>query len=156
MRCAIVRLPTIEVRTIFTLSGAIARLDSRLRLWSLIAWCVAWLVVAWAMLDPSPPPVDIVSDKVIHFASFVVVSFAALAFCRSDRQLAAAGMLCAVAGVGLEIGQYFVPSRVFEWGDMAANLGGTVLGILLAALVLRGLRWLGWPPESRRAARSAV
>ena len=108
------------------------------------------------MLDPSPPPVKGVSDKIIHFASFFVVSFAAIAFCRSDRQLAWAGILCAVAGVGLEVGQYFIPSRAFEWGDIAANLGGTVVGILLAALALRGLRWLGWPLQPRRAARSAV
>lgn len=108
------------------------------------------------MLDPSPPVVRAVSDKAIHFASFVAVSFATIAFCRSDRQLAAAGMLCAVAGVGLEIGQYFVPGRAFEWGDIAANLGGTVTGVLLAALVLRGLNWLGWPSEQRRAARGAA
>jgi len=97
-----------------------------------------------------------VSDKAIHFASFVAVSFAAIAFCRSGRQLALTGFVCASAGVALEVAQYFIPTRGFEWADMAANLGGTVTGILLAALALRGLRWLGWPPEPRRAARSAA
>lgn len=125
-----------------------------MRLWSLVAWCLAWLVVAWAMLDPSPPSLRGVSDKAVHFASFFVVSVAAIAFCRDHRQLAAAGIVCAVAAVGLEVAQYFIPSRAFEWGDIAANLGGTVTGILLAAVVLRGLRWLGWPPAMGRAVRS--
>lgn len=103
------------------------------------------------MLDPSPPLVGAVSDKALHFLSFCAVSFAAVAFCRSSVQLAMAGIVCAVAGVGFEIAQYFMPPRGFEWGDIAANLGGTVAGILLAALALRGLRKLGWP--SRRGPR---
>ncbi len=139
------------MRTITAFSGHFARLDERLRCWSFVGWCIAWLVVAWAMLDPSPPLVGAVSDKALHFLSFCAVSFAAVAFCRSSVQLAMAGIVCAVAGVGFEIAQYFMPPRGFEWGDIAANLGGTVAGILLAALALRGLRKLGWP--SRRGPR---
>ena len=147
------------MRTITAYSGQFVRLDERLRFWSFIGWCIAWLVVAWAMLDPSPPLIGAVSDKTIHFLSFCAVSFAAVAFCRSSVQLAMAGVVCAVAGVGFEIAQYFMPPRGFEWGDIAANLGGTVTGILLAALALRGLRKLGWPTRRGlrgRPARSAV
>jgi VanZ family protein len=127
-----------------------------LRFWSLLGWLAVWLVVAWAMLDPAPPMVRAVSDKAIHFACFVAVSFAAVAFCRADRQLALTGFLCVVAGVGLEIAQYFVPGRAFEWVDMAANIGGAFTGTALAALALRGLRRLGWPTVLRRTLRGIV
>jgi VanZ family protein len=127
-----------------------------LRFWTFLGWCLAWLVVAWAMLDPAPPAIKAVSDKTIHFLSFVAVSFAAVAFCRSGKQLAVAGVFCAVAGVGFETAQYFIPARSFEWGDIAANLGGTATGSLLAALALGVLQRLGWPPTRRRVARSAA
>ena len=127
-----------------------------MRFCSLIVWCIAWLVVAWAMLDPSPPQIKVVSDKTIHFASFFIVSFATIAFCRAGRELALAGAVCAVAAVGFETAQYFIPARAFEWGDIAANLGGTGSGILLAALSLHGLRRLGWPQRKGEPARNAA
>lgn len=117
-----------------------------------IGWCLAWLVVTWMMVDPAPPTLAIVSDKAIHFASFVAVSFAALAFCRSGRQLAAAGVFCALAGVGFELVHYAMPARAFELGDIAANVGGAVTGILLAALSLGFLQRLARPSRRRRAA----
>jgi VanZ family protein len=86
------------------------------------------------MLDPAPPPIPAGSDKLVHFTCFFAVSFAAIAFCRSARQFLQAGLFCAVAGVAFETGQYYIPSRQFEWADMAANLTGTVTGTLLQAL----------------------
>ena len=127
-----------------------------MRLWTFVGWCLAWLVVAWAMLDPAPPIVQAVSDKTIHFLSFVGISFGTVAFCRSAGQLAMAGAFCAVAGVGFETAQYFIPTRAFEWGDIAANLGGAITGILLAGLALGALQRLGWPGGQRRTARSAA
>jgi VanZ family protein len=152
------RAVSAEVRVISADRGGIARLDDRLRLWTFVGWCLAWLIVGWAMLHPAPPPIDAVSDKTIHFLSFCAVSFAAVAFCRSGRQLAMAGAFCAVAAVGFETAQYFIPARAFEWGDILANVGGTTTGILLAALVLGGLQRFGWPSGrgQRRPARSTA
>lgn len=95
------------------------------------------------MLDPSPPPIDEVSDKTLHFLGFVAVSFATLGFCRSLREFALAGLLCAATGVMLEFGQALVPSRAFEPGDIVANLSGATVGTLLAVTVfiLLQRRW---------------
>lgn len=102
------------------------------------------------MLDPAPPVPRIVSDKTLHFASFFVMSFAAIGFCRGFRQLLATGGLCLLAGVVLETAQLLVPSRGFEWADMAANLGGVLGGTLLAGLILAVLRRRR--PRRRRSA----
>jgi VanZ family protein len=115
----------------------------RLRALAFGGWCLAWLAVAWAMLHPAPPAMPGLSDKLVHFASFAAVSFATVSFCRRQRQFLVAGGFCAVAGIGFEVAQGFIATRRFEWGDVAANLGGTVLGLTLAMLVvglLRG-RW---------------
>lgn len=80
------------------------------------------------------------SDKLVHFLSFVAVSAAALAFCRTGRQLLLAGLFCGLAGIGLEVAQGFTATRLFEWGDVAANLGGTAVGLGSAFAVLALLR----------------
>lgn len=112
------------------------RRKTALRPLALIVWCLVWLGVAWAMLDPSPPKLQDVSDKSLHFASFFVMSLAAVGFCRSLRQLAAAALVCAVAGVAIEAAQLLVPSRNFQWSDIVANLSGTASGLVLAGLLL--------------------
>ena len=146
----------LRVRPISTDIGSAARLDDRLRFWTFVGWCLVWLALAWALLDPSPPAIRGVSDKTIHFLSFVAVSFAAVGFCRSGWQLALTGAFCAMAGAGLEAAQYVLPGRAFEWADMAANLGGAATGTLLAALSLSGLQRLGWPPRRPRRARGTT
>jgi VanZ family protein len=122
------------------LPDRLRQLDDRLRLAAFIGWCLIWATVVWVMVSPTPAPVQQLSDKLLHFASFAAISFAALSFCRSLRQLAAASLFCGVAGVLLELAHYFIPSRSFELADMAANLGGTAAGALLALLLLRPLQ----------------
>lgn len=106
-------------------------------------WCTAWLVIGWAMLHPAPPPLGGVSDKLVHFASFMLISFAAIAFCRTARALLGIAVVCAIAAVALELAQSWVPNRLTESGDMLANLAGVLAGTALAALVLAlvGRRW---------------
>jgi VanZ family protein len=123
-----------------------------LRLLAFLAWCAAWLGVVWAMLDPAPPPVGGLSDKVIHFLSFVAVSLATVTFCRTLRQFVLAGLWCVLAGIGLEVAQRLTATRRFEWADMAANLSGTAVGIVLAVLLLLVLQGR-WQAGRRRAGR---
>ncbi len=114
--------------------------DSGLRAVALALWVGAWAVIVWAMLDPAPPDLMGQSDKLVHFTGFLVISFAALGFCRGAGQLMAAGAVCLVAAVGLELAQGLVPSRTFEAADMLANLAGVATGIGAARL---GLACLG-------------
>jgi VanZ family protein len=127
-----------------------------LRLLAFLAWCAVWLGVVWAMLDPTPPPVGRVYDKAIHFASFLAVSLATVTFCRTLRQFALTGLWCVFAGIGLEVAQQLTATRHFEWADMAANLSGAALGLVLAVLlvmVLQGRWQAGRRGSERRRSR---
>ncbi len=107
-----------------------------LRAAALLLWLAAWAVVVWAMLDPAPLDLAGQSDKAVHFASFFLISFTSLAFCRSGGQLLAAGLVCLAAAFGLELAQGLVPSRTFEGADIVANLAGVATGMGLARLAL--------------------
>jgi VanZ family protein len=112
----------------------------RFRFFSFLGWCMVWLALIWAIIDPSPPPIPLGSDKVIHFTSFLAISLACVTFCRSAWQLGLATAFCAVAAVLLEVTHYVLPQRTFELADMAANLTGTAAGTLIALLLLRLLQ----------------
>jgi VanZ family protein len=116
------------------------RSDRGLRAAALVLWLAAWAVVTWAMLDPVPPDLAGQSDKLVHFASFFLISVTSLGFCRSRGQLLAAGLVCLTAAIGLELTQGLVPSRTFEAADMAANLVGVAAGMALAGLAVVRLR----------------
>ena len=109
----------------------------RFRFLSFVAWCMVWLALIWAIVDPSPKSIPLVSDKLIHFTSFFAISLASVTFCRSAWQLGLATAFCAVAAVLLEVTHYVIPQRSFELADMAANLLGTATGTLIALLLLR-------------------
>lgn len=121
----------------------------RFRFLSFAGWCAVWLALIWAIVDPSPKSIPIVSDKVIHFTSFLVISLASVTFCRSARQLGLATAFCAVAAVLLEATHYVLPHRSFELADMAANLAGTATGTLVALLLLRTLQRRLTPEAAR-------
>lgn len=87
------------------------------------------------MLDPSPPAINELSDKSLHFLSFFAVSLATIGFCRSVKEFLAAWLICALAGVALEFAQALIPTRAFEAGDIVANLSGAATGTLLALAV---------------------
>ena len=128
---------------ILTRPSTLHRRAERLRRLAFAGWCATWLVLAWLMLHPAPPQVAGVSDKLAHFLSFALISFATITFCRTARQFLLAGGFCAFAGVGLEVAQGFTAARLFEWADMVANLAGMATGITTAALLLLVLqgRW---------------
>jgi VanZ family protein len=127
----------------------IHRHDDRLRPWFFAGWCLIWLAVILAIVDPSPRPLHLVSDKVVHFASFFAISLASVTFCRTVRQLCFATAFCAVAAIALESTHYVLPQRSFELADMAANLSGMAAGALLVLVVLRTLL-RRWTPEAVR------
>jgi VanZ family protein len=125
-----------------------------LRLLAFLAWCAVWLGVVWAMLDPAPPTVGNVSDKLLHFASFLAMGLATGTFCRTLRQFLVAGLCCVLAGIGLEVAQQLTTTRRFEWADMAANLSGAVLGLVVAVLLVLLLQGR-WQARRRRASGEA-
>lgn len=104
------------------------------------------------MLDPAAPPLlPHLSDKLVHFVSFLAISLATIGFCRTLRQFLSAGGFCVVAGVALEVAQQLTSARRFEWRDMLANLSGTAVGLVAAMVLLLVLQGV-WQRRVRSAA----
>jgi VanZ family protein len=121
-------------------------------------WILGTLAVAVGSLLPASSP-EIraisalpVSDKVIHFSGYMVVAF--LAVCAEGR--ARAWKLCAglvAMGIALEFLQELVPGRSSEVLDAVADLGGVLLGLLLAIAASRGGAKQRSGPETVAAAK---
>lgn len=105
------------------------------------------LLATWLSLTPRPPRIEGLprdSDLVAHALMHVGVAGALwMGWPRHKPRVIAAALALAV---GLECGQIWVPGRVFEAGDLRANLAGAALGMLLAARI-------GLPAAARFARR---
>ncbi len=97
-------------------------------------WLTAMLlVVAGSTLPSVPDPASLPGDKWQHFLSYTVLAtLAMLSFAQRGRALVAA---LAMVGLGacIELVQYLLPWREFEWLDMLANTAGVACGIILGS-----------------------
>jgi VanZ family protein len=123
-----------------------------------LRWCVAWfsigcvLVATVIYLSLTSNPIDLgvsfaYEDKLQHaFAYFVLMAwFGQLYHGRSERIIIA--LLLIFMGGTLEYFQSFNPHRFAEFGDMAANASGVILGFYLTLTnakngLLKIERWL--------------
>lgn len=114
--------------------------ESKSGKWSrpiLILWGVSICAVVFLSLVPRVElPVDFWNaDKLYHCAAYgwlallPVMGFA-------DRRTALYAALSAILlGMLLEVGQYFVPGRMFSVPDILANMLGVILGIFLGRFI---------------------
>ena len=114
--------------------------ESKSDKWSrpiLILWGVSICAVVFLSLVPRVElPVDFWNaDKLYHCAAYgwlallPVIGFA-------DRRTALYAALSAILlGMLLEVGQYFVPGRMFSVPDILANMLGVILGIFLGRFI---------------------
>lgn len=79
------------------------------------------------------PPLP--NDKLLHFASFAVLSALALRVAHGRLQAAYWLLGMFVAGWLIECLQTFVPDRRFCWRDVGANAAGIVFAAVCAALL---------------------
>jgi VanZ family protein len=113
-----------------------------------------WVIVGWAMvgviifysLTPSPPiPGFSYADKLFHVAGYagIMFWFAQLYEATRIRNLYAIAFM--LMGIALEFAQDWGGVRVFEFGDMLAN----VLGVVLVWLIwqFRPIPLLRWIEE---------
>lgn len=120
-----------------------------------LSWLPALLGMAALFYSSSLPGDEIslppfpYSDKAVHFAAYAVLGFLIAwrkglrghrADVRTDWLGIAAGMLY---GVCDEIHQLFVPLRMFDYSDMAADFLGVAVGVgayrfLIGRLAVRG------------------
>lgn len=103
---------------------------------------VLWLgFAAWGMLSPGvavPPGLPGFSDLVLH--GLVLGMLAGLLGLGWPVLCGRLWPLLLLAPLGLEFGQIPVPGRVFDAGDLLANLAGTAVGGMLAGAVLNRVR----------------
>ena len=103
-----------------------------------VGWCMGWLLVAWLSLTPAPEALPI-SDKLQHLLGYGLVTLSVGAFADRPSRIHLLALIAFTMSGFMELGQLFVPGRLAEWGDMAANGIGVGLG-WLGALALLQLR----------------
>jgi VanZ family protein len=113
-------------------------LDPRIRAICFALWCVAWLLVAIALLMPLPVAAPSRSDLVAHFATFGLMALGAVGFCHQPLRLFGLTFLTMAGAAALEFAQLLSPYRSFDLVDMIANMLGALCGygLALALLVL--------------------
>lgn len=98
-----------------------------------MVWLASILLVSYTSLLPR---MDLPcsfggADKIAHFlAYFWLTGLPFFGFDRA-RTAAAAGLSMIALGLGLELGQAFIPGRTFSPMDILANSAGVGMGLLL-------------------------
>jgi VanZ family protein len=97
------------------------------------------MLLSVAVLSLIPAPDTGVDDKLIHFVTYFVLGgwFGLLASGRTALAWTVAGLIA--YGMLIELLQGMTSYRYEEWGDVVANSGGVILGVLLHPTPLRGL-----------------
>lgn len=98
-------------------------------------WCAGWLIVAYLSLTPAPEQLP-VGDKIQHMAGYALVTLAIAAFAERPRHVTMLAMVALAMSGLMELGQLFVPGRLAEWNDMAANTAGVAIGWTGAQVLL--------------------
>jgi Predicted integral membrane protein len=75
-------------------------------------------------------------DKLIHIAAFFVLSILMLLAYRFSKPFLSTAIIMAMFGLGIELLHLYVPRRVFSLYDLAADL----LGVVIALIVYQILR----------------
>lgn len=112
----------------------------------MVAWvggALAFALFAYVQLTPSAPEVG-VSDKVQHATLYALAALLAWLVVPGPPQaksgaIIAAGWLVALL---MEAGQAHVPHRRQDTLDALADLGGMLLAVLLATLLVRMKWWM--------------
>lgn len=111
-----------------------------------IRWCLLagfylpLLLCTYMALAPSPPdPVFRISDVVLHMSAFVYLTFA-LMLAYEDKSLWRTFVWMLAYGVFIEFAQSFEVERTAEFKDVAVDVLGIVIGIVLGRRTAAGLR----------------
>ena len=100
-----------------------------LALWGLLMACV----VVGSVLPATSPMIEAVgrmhiSDKMLHFGAYLVLSVLPLIGFRERRRGMVAALSMFLLGLLLEDAQGYAPGRAVEFGDVIANGAGVVCG----------------------------
>lgn len=109
----------------------------------MLLWLAGLIALAPLSLLPGTAPptaiwdVELSLDKVFHVIAYGgLAGIPMLALKRPGRRVAGVAVAF-LASVAYEFGQAYVPGRSFGLDDLAANLGGVALGIVLGLWIRR-------------------
>lgn len=91
----------------------------------------------------SLPSVDLFTyDKVGHAVIFMVLTFLYISGLYENkkgfrRSVIIGFGLTAAYSLAIEIAQKFIPDRMMDWKDLAANIAGAILGLILFSALNR-------------------
>jgi VanZ family protein len=96
-------------------------------------WFVSICIVTVYSLIPTMEfPVNFWNaDKLYHCASYIWLAVLPMTGFAIRRTAMMAALSMIILGVLLEIGQYYIPGRLFSFLDMTSNTFGVILGIIL-------------------------
>ena len=104
----------------------------------LLITTVTSLTIVPAIFAPTPLTDVPGIDKWLHAVTFAVLALWFTGqYARPSYWKIAAGLIA--YGAAIEIGQSLIPYRTAEWGDLAADAAGVLVGVVIA-LVFTG----GW------------
>ena len=104
----------------------------------LILWSLSICLVIWASLQPGLAPSSTHHmDKLAHLAIYALLAIPPALVLRRRTAVLAAGLLLALVGVGVELAQTVVPSRVGSSVDVGADLLGIALGLFFGIAARR-------------------
>jgi len=104
--------------------------------WALGLLLVGGVVFGSLSQGLSRPPFGM-DDKLLHAFSYFVLMLWYSGLYRRTRHLPVA-MALFVLGLTLDYAQGFLPRRVFDLNDVAANAGGILAGLILSRFALEG------------------
>jgi VanZ family protein len=100
-------------------------------------WLYAAAIVYLSLTPKPPDPGFEYGDKLGHLFAYGLLMFWFCWLYRYRYTRLAYGIAWVMLGVGLEFAQGMTPARSFEFGDMAANSLGVLLGWGISATLRR-------------------
>ncbi len=90
---------------------------------------LGWFLFNDLSLQPQITPDFIVSTN--HLYAFIVLSVIGFLTFRKNNQFNILSIYLIFLSIALEVLQYFVPNRSFEFPDLFGNLAGAIIAIIL-------------------------
>ena len=90
---------------------------------------LGWFLYNDLSLQPQITPDFIISTN--HLYAYIVLSFIGFLTFRKNNQFYILSIYLIFLSIVLEVLQYFVPNRSFEFSDLFGNLAGVIIAIII-------------------------
>ncbi|MEK0084237.1 VanZ family protein [Benzoatithermus flavus] len=111
-------------------------IDARTRMVLFSLWCLGWAIVLVESLEPMTGTPFGLSDKLLHFMGYAVMTAAVASFAHERRGILCWTLFAILMGGLVEVAQDFVPTRSMDIYDFLADSAGAAVGATAALLWL--------------------